>query len=302
MAIISGRSTRGLYNNGQAEYGTDANFTTFNHYTLDYLSGNSCFIVDFNVYGSTMLSNEFIPVDTTKWYQHGVSVKTIQRSYNNRLGSGHLGFSCYDKNFLFIDLLNCGGIGNTYLTREALPGDTTIYIQSNTEWHTGSTAVWRYVNFFPPSHPEWNVPFQYTRFTSYQYNQNGITLTGSGDYAVQLTSALPNIGYALPIGTPVSNAQAGGTYNYCHGAPDYPETWTTYVTAPFTGESRNSNVPFRFATKYIKFMNLMNYNYRGETSGNSATYGIDNIFLLQRPANNSIANTFFSITRTGTRI
>lgn len=302
MAIISGRSTRGLYNNGQAEYGTDANFTSFNYYTLDYLSGNSSFIVDFNVYGNSMVSDEFVPVDTSKWYQHGVSVKTLQRSYNNRLGSGHLGFSCYDKNKLFIDLRNCGGIGNTYLTREALPGDTILYIQSNAGWHTGSTTVWRYVNFFPPSHPEWNIPFEYTRFTNYLYNQNGITLTEQGDYAVQLTSALPNIGYLLPVGTPVSNAQAGGTYNYCHGNPDYPETWTTYLTQPFTGEARTSNLPFRFATKFIKFLNLMNYNYRLETSGNSARYAIDNVFLLERPGNTAVNSTFFSTTKIGRKI
>jgi hypothetical protein len=300
MACIAGKIGRGLYRNSQAEYGSDTGFTAYNYYAQESLSGSACFVVDFNTYGGTMISDDYIEVDTTKWYQHGVSVKTIQRSYNNRLGSGHLGFVCYDKDRQFIDTRNCGGIGNTFLSRQANPGDTVIYIQSNSDWHTGSTAVWRYVNFFPATHPEWNIPHTYTRFTNYQYNENGITLTAENDYEVQLTSALPNLGYPLPAGTPVSNAQAGGTFNYAHGAPDYSESWTTYITPPFTGESRNSTFPFRFATKYIRFNNLLNYNYRNETSGNSARYLIDNIFLIQLPDNNP-RNGIFTTAKTGIR-
>lgn len=298
MACIAGKLGRGLYRNGQAEYGTDVGFSTYNYYTQDSLSGSSCFVVDFNSYGGTMYGDDYIPVDTSKWYQHGASFKTIQRSYNNRLGTGYVGFACYDKDKLFIDLRNCGGIGNTYLSRDASPGDTVIYIQSNSEWHNGTTATSRFVNFFPASHPEWNVPFKYTRFTNYAYTSGGIALTAQGDYSVQLTSALPNIGYPLPAGTPVSNAQAGGNFNYANGLLEFPETWTTYVTPPFTGESRNSFYPFRFATKFIRFINLINYNYRTETSGNSARYLIDNIFLIQLP-NNSPRNNVFSTDRQG---
>ncbi len=298
MACIAGKIGRGLYKNSQGEYGSDVAFTTYNLYTSEAFSGSSCFVVDFNTYGSGLIGDDFVAVDTTKWYQHGMTVKPIQRSYNNRLGSGHLGFACYDKDKLFIDLINCGGIGNTYLSRQATAGDTTIYIQSNTSWYTGAVAGYRLVNFFPASHPEWNVPHYYTRLTGYAYNENGITLTGNGDYAVQLTAALPNLGYALPIGTPVSNAQYGGTYNYSNGAPDYPETWTTYYTPPFTGESRNSAYPFRYGTKFIKFMNLMNYNYRTEQAGNSARYLVDNIFLIELP-NSTPRDSFFSTTRLG---
>jgi hypothetical protein len=38
-----------------------------------------------------------------------------------------------------------------------------------------------------------------------------------------VTINMPNIGYATPAGTPISRGLAGGTYNYAHGAPNYPE-------------------------------------------------------------------------------
>jgi hypothetical protein len=107
---------------------------------------------------------------------------------------------------------------------------------------------------------------------------------------------MPNIGYATPAGTPISVGQAGGTFNYALGAPNYPETWTTYTTSPFTGENRNSSIPFRQATKYIRFLNLVNYNYREETVGNSARYLIDNVILVQSPNNQALPSSFFNRT------
>lgn len=139
MACIIGKTTKGLYPNGQGEYGTDFGFTSWNAYNAESYSGQTSLAIDFNVYGTTYFSDVYVPVDTTKWYQHGFIAKTIQRSYNNRLGSGLTGFACYDKNQLFISLQNCGGIGNTYLSRDANPGDTTIYIVDGTEWHNGAT-------------------------------------------------------------------------------------------------------------------------------------------------------------------
>ena len=89
---------------------------------------------------------------------------------------------------------------------------------------------------------------------------------------------MPDMGLGtLPAGTPVSNGKAGGTYSYAFSNPNYPETWTQKVTSVFTGESRNSSTPFRYATKYIKFMILKNYNQR--TGPNDCVWGISNIFL-----------------------
>ena len=88
---------------------------------------------------------------------------------------------------------------------------------------------------------------------------------------------MPSIGYSTPAGTPVSNGQAGGTYNYALGSPIYPEEWTRYATAPFTGEDRTSSVPFRYSTKYIKFLILRNHARRTETPQDHK-WALDNIF------------------------
>jgi hypothetical protein len=302
MAAHSGKAGMGLYRNGCGESGTDENFTGYNWYTADKLSGDGCFAVDYNVRGSGLLGEEFVPVDTSKYYYHSVSVKTYQRSYNNRLGSGHLGFACYDKNKNFIDLRNCGGVGNTYLSRAAAPGDTVIYLQSGSGWYTGSdvtnnNGIFRHVLFFPASHPDYGKPHEYTRFNYVRYT--GLVSHSNGDWMMTLDRALPDFGGTLPVGTPISRGVAGGTYNYCHGSPNYPETWTTYTTAPFTGENRNSVTPFRYGTKYIKFLNLRNYNYRSESGGEAARYLIDNVMLVQaKPSKSSshteIKSTFFN--------
>ena len=122
--------------------------------------------------------------------------------------------------------------------------------------------------------------YQYSRYLS-TYVGGSLTQTASGDWSVTLTGGLGNWGYSYPVGTKLSNTRHGGTYNYAHGSPTYDEEWETFTTPPFTGESRNSSYPFRYGTKYIRFMNLRNYNYRSETGGASAQYYLDNIMLTQ---------------------
>ena len=303
MAAFTGRTKMGLYENGKAQSGTDYEFTGYNYTTADALSGDGCFAVDYNVYGSGLQSDLYIPVDTSKYYIHSVSMKTYQTSYNGRNGSGHIGFACFDKNKSFIDLRNCGDVGNTTLSRAASPGDSVIYFTSSSGWYTGADvtanrAYYRQILFFPATHPDYGQAHRYTRFNNRSYYR--MEQTAQGDWAVYLdsrtgsqtnygntyASTLPDYGYSLPAGTPVSRGVAGGTYNYAHGAPVYPTTWTTYTTSPFTGENRNSGTPFRYGTKYIRYLNLRNYNYRSEQGGDSARYYIDNIMLIQLPEPN----------------
>lgn len=300
MACIAGKRELGFFKNGQAQLETDQFFSGYNYTDSDSLSGNGCFMVDYNVYGSTLFGDEYIEVDLNSYYIMTVSVKTFQRSYNNRLGSGHLGFACFDKNFSFIDLRHTGDLDKSYLTREANPGDSSIYVDR--AWFGGDTqsqmiyefqrAYARNILFFPPSHPDYSTPFQYSRI--WNRTVYSITQTELGDWEFKLSSdlgsgytytaaTLPDYGYPLPAGTPISRGAAGGTYNYALGAPVYDEEWQTFTTPPFKGASTNSAYPFRWGTKYIKFMNLRNYNYRTEQSGDSAKYYIDNIFLIKVP-------------------
>lgn len=309
MAIIYNRKTTGLFDNGCIQDGTNKNFTTYSSYSLDSLSGSHSIGVLSNAYGWSALGDQFIKVDTSKTYQLGISVKTIQNNYLGNPGSGHLGFACYDQFYNFIDLRNCGGIGNTTLSRDLNPGDPYAYITNSANWFVGAdvtnnAAAFRNFILFPSTHPYYGQPWKYTRigFGEYDIHYKSLVQTASGDWQAKLCNSsnvdinMPNTGYSTPAGTPVSRGEAGGTYNYALGNPDYPSTWTTYVTPSFTGESRNDTYPFRYSTKYIKFMNLRNYNYRTQTSGDSARYLLDNIILIECPGGKAIDNSFFSRT------
>jgi len=299
MGLIYNRRTTGLLENGAGQSGDNTNFTWMSRKTTegDYLSNGGSHFVGNNVYGSGALGSQYIPVDTSKVYQLAYSVKTITQSYNNRNGSGHLGFASYDENKTFIDLRHCKGLGDTQLTRAATPGDTTIYVSSGSGWSNSTTTHQRGLMLFGGIYP---YSGGYTRYsiTSNAYVTDGITDIGGGEWAISLVNGLPSWAAALdgtgkyPIGTYVANGRAGGTYNYAMGAPIYPQTWTTY-SAIISGESRNSGVPFRYGTKFIRFLNLRNYNYRSEQAGDSAKYVMDNLFFGEIPSVNDPLPTSF---------
>ena len=284
MSQVYGNPDLGLFDGGFRN-GTVNDFT-FGTYNAEGLS----FQKDFRKGsvrvtgggGSSFINSTFVPVDTSKTYQMLLYAKTRALGSDGNPAGGHIGFTCYDKNYSFIDLRNCGGLGNTTLSRAASPGDSVIYLNSATGWYTGSDvtnnrAYFRQLLFFPATHPDYSTAHEYTRFNNRSYYR--MEQTAQGDWAVYIdgnigsqtntgssgASTLPDYGYSLPAGTPVSRGAAGGTYNYALGAPNHPDgVWTRFATAPFTGESRNSSLPFRYATKFVKFMILRNYNRRTE--------------------------------------
>ena len=125
---------------------------------------------------------------------------------------------------------------------------------------------------------------------------NEVTDIGGGEIRLRFsdtagnTTTFPNIGYATPINTPVCNGMAGGTYNYALGNLEYPETWTKIYTPPFTGESRNSAYPFRYGTKYIQFMILLNYNHGSEVQ--DCVWALDDIFFGECENGKDYTNKF----------
>lgn len=290
MVALAGRRQFGLYTNGQGQYGNDTNFSYYNYTTDDCLSGDGCFVMDnVNNRGGTMQGDEYIAVDPANYsYVASVSVKTKTTNYLGNLGSGHLGFACYDENKNFISHQQAFSTSNTTLSRAANPGDTKIYIAnadaSMVTYMNHATSHYRSLNFYFAGSPYPTVG-GYTRYNMYaKVVQNSITQTGSGDWEITFTTGLPNWGYSYAVGTPVGRAFAGGSYNYAFGSPNYPTTWTTYTTPIMTGYttgSASSGADFRDGTKYIRFLNLVNYNYRTQTAGDAATYYIDNIMFYR---------------------
>lgn len=304
MAMVYNRYTTGLFENGGAQNSNNINFTTWNYTSSDGLSNGGCFAVDYNIYGSTGLSDQFIPVDLNKQYQMAVSAKGTANNYLGNPPGGHLGFACYDENYSFIDLRNCKDIGDTQLTRAAAPGDTTIYVADASGWSTSATTHQRALLLFGGNYP---YSGGYTRHVVYAngYNANGLTNLGGGEWSVTLPSGLPTYSDALdgnnqyPVGTYMANGRAGGTYNYAFGAPNHPipDGWITYSTGVMSGTSRNSGAQLRYGTKYIKFMNLRNYNTRTQSAGDSPRYLLDNIILVERPNGIPLPDSFFSSDR-----
>ena len=259
------------------------------------------------------IRSDFIEVDTSATYQMIAYAKTITKGSaqadnsdeGEGLAGGFMGFSCYDSSYRFIDNRNTGGKGNTTLSRALNAGDTHFYLTdgftqstfSGDGWLTGADlsydgssetqAFYRHVVLFPASHPEYSAAHKYSRIGLGDFNlrYKSLTQTDQGDWEGKFSNSddtdavFPDIGYATPAGTPVSRGVASGTYNYALGTYDYPlGEWTRYATAPFTGESSYVNTPFRFGTKYVRFLILKNYRRRNVATQDHV-YGIGNIFF-----------------------
>ncbi len=287
MATVYGKNTFGLFENGDFRSGTNTNFT-FGTYSTESIGIGKGSLQMVGLGGNNYNSTNYLEVDTNKTYQMICYARTITRGTQfNALAGGYIGFACYDGYKKHVELIQCGGVGNTYLSRDLNPGDSYAYISSSLGWSTSIYEYFRRLLIFPATHPDYGTPHQLSRIGAGDYNicyNQTITQMPEGDYRLTLQNTsdqamvFPNIGYATPAGTPVSNGQAGGTYNYALGNPNYPEVWTKYETPPFTGESRNSVYPFRYKTKYIRFFAYPNYNRRTDTIQDHV-YAYANIFF-----------------------
>jgi hypothetical protein len=290
MATIGGPSNFGLFRNGDFSSGSNANFTfgTFN--STNQFRGVGC-IQAVGGSGGSVFSDEFVEVNTSESYQLITYARTIQTgSFNGALAGGFMGFACYDYKYRFLDLAGQGGVGNTTLSRDLTAGDSYAYVNSTASFSKdNNNFFFRYFNVYPETHPDYYKPHYYTRIGMaggdylIMYSAS-IQQMPEGDYRLQFVTTtnvpttFPSIGYNTPAGTPISNGQAGGTFNYALGSPNYPLTWTRFSTDPFTGESRNSGIPFRYGTKYIRFLVLANFNVSSQVPQDHV-WALDKIFF-----------------------
>lgn len=278
MAIQYGRKDFGLFQNYNFEEGTARGWQTgvrsiYFGDSSDDVPTNQYSLRTFSTWSSGAWNNEWLPVDSTKTYTLSYRVKGLQQSSIGRNPQHYLGFTCFDSSFRFIDLRNCGDVGNTFLSRDLNVGDTHAYVQSSSGWPTGAdttSTLWYFRHFlvYPPTHPEYFQAHRYTRigFGDYNIHVKSAVQMPEGDWQMKFCDSNNNdltwqySAYPTPAGTPVARGVAGGTYNYCFGYLAYPPSsgWVTLV-ATFTGENRNSSTPFRYNTAYIRAMTLNNY-------------------------------------------
>ena len=278
-------SQKGRYQNflpnGNFQFG-NLNYSSGTENTTTTLPGSSYSLQMPQLWQSTFISDNYVEVDTSKSYRMVMQSRTLSKggSGNNVLSNGHVGFKTFDKDFRFIDQRNCGGLANTYLTRDLNPGDAYAYVsnQNNNWFAVGGIYYKRHFMIYPPSHPEFATPWEYTRIGYQENNQpiyyNEITDIGGGELKMRFANSsdqwvtFPNIGYPTPTGTPIMNGVASSTYNYVfpgNTTAPYGE-WSTYTSGVWTGEDRTGTTPFRYATKYIKFLHLINHSVPSGTS------------------------------------
>lgn len=310
MATRYNRRYYGLFDNGCGQDNNNDNFSSYSSFTGDPYSGEHCLAVDYNIYGTTTIGTQKVPVDpANKQYRIGAMAKSIKPNYLGNYGGGYMGFACYDKNNNFIDQRNTGQFGQTTLTRAANPGDSSIYVADASGWYTGSDWVSQrifcnYV-FFPATHPDYSTPYEYSRLgfgvgTTLYYDVLGPTDIGGGEWRIDILDVnrnaitLPDYGYALPAGTPIANTRAGGTYQYALGNPVVPTEWTSYKSSTMTGFGYGSGATFRYGTDSISWMNIRNYPIRSENSGDGAWYLLDNIILVETEIGATISDNIFT--------
>ncbi len=267
--------------NGDFRHGTNFNFTAEGTWsTTTPVTGYPAQITNPQVRQSGKLSSTFIEIpDTNEKYLYRLATRTLTKGGDSgeELTGGHKGFACYDSSYRFIDLRNCGGLANTTLSRDLTAGDEYAYVNDDniSSWRAvDSTYYFRHFCLNPAQSSEYGMPWEYTRIGYGVYNiyYNEITDVGGGEYRFKfftsggVATTFPDIGLDTPAGTPVFNGVAGGTYNYVFYPADGAfGSWSEFQSSYFAGENRNSSTPFRFATKYVKFLDLVNYAVPNET-------------------------------------
>lgn len=314
MASNYGKTNIGIFRNYNFESGNKDGWSPgvseiYANESKDDISGSKYSLKCYSSWSTANWNDDWVPIDTSKTWTLSYRVRTLNPNSNGSNMYAYLGFTTWDENFNFIDLRNCGDIGNTTLTRALNVGDEYVYIASNSGWGSEAQATYfKNIILYPPGHPKYGTPWKYTRIGFYDEGGNGelifseITQISGNEWRLKLArpnysvynpstpqlygetpTTFPNYGYSFPVGTPVSRGVAGGTYSYTFGAQTYSQNWTT-LSATFTGESRNSSAPFRYSTKYIRAMVL--YNYAQSNVGGAYPYAealFDRMLFLENP-------------------
>lgn len=217
---------------------------------------------------TTLLSDDYIPVDTSMSYSGKVSAKSVGASGNS---AAYFGIACYDRDRNFIGHHQNAHYTNTETTLAAdlVNGATTITVGSTANWQTSGTAVHtRYAGITVDGYQ--NYTYAKTSLPYTTYSGNVITLTS------------PYSGPTIKAGTAIANYYGGSGYNYFVASGiTVPNTWNTYtgtINPIQPGTYPVAESTFRFGTAFVKFLILANY---AQSSG--YTLYLDDFNLTQSP-------------------
>ena len=238
--------TNNLVLNGNLKYEDNTNFSSFTYDIDKYLyRTNASF---------TYITSDYIPIDEDCIYAGQCDIKDGTIGVNP--GNFYYGYACYDKDYNFINYQSVTHYTNTETTLASTlsNGDTTVYLTSAVNWQisTASTSL-RYIAVWNTGeYPDYTYTKLYEHYTNSETSGNTVTLDAAWDQGT------------ISAGTPVANASAGSTYNYKYASNvTAPLNWTTYggITYTSTGWVINQGSNnFRYGTKYIRMLFLMNRN------------------------------------------
>lgn len=255
-----------LVENGNGEYGSNFNFSGWT-----YNSSESSF--ETSAYQSIKYSDIYIPVNTNYKYKLEGLCKNLNAS---AMGKLYFGVACYDKNKKFIQHRECTFFpsSHTTLAQDLNDGDTIVYLTDASGWDNTDPGNYNYRKHFVHWYNSEYVPYTYSEvagdvhYLDVDYTANTITLQN------------PWSGGTIPAGTPVANGYDGGTYNYIAADNVIPPTnWTKYTGYIGPGEGGGDGSIFRYGTKYIKLLFLVNRLVSGSSLGikNLKFYNADTI-------------------------
>jgi hypothetical protein len=241
-----------LVKNGYLNMGNNTNLLPLNYWTLQYYSLPSSLQ---SVGGSWANSNEFIQVDPNKLYSLSGYFKSVGTSGSTSLT--YYGIDCYDRDYQQIGQYNTYHMVNTetVLSRDLNPGDTVMYVNNASNWkHTADVYNVKYVGISN------NI-----NYPDFAYTRNSFQFSDSNQVNNTITLVSAYTGPIVNAGTKVANyVNDGGGYRYNGASGAYPSTttWQNYSgTIQYTNiYNTSSDNIFRYATKYVKVLMLLNYS------------------------------------------
>jgi Tfp pilus assembly protein PilE len=235
-----------LVRNGYITTGDNTNFPSWTYTTSDYTSASGSLS---KAGSSESTTSDLIPIDINKSYIQTGSFKSIGGGGNSLT---YYGVATYDRDKLFIGYRNVNRFVNTEteLAQDLKPGDTVVYLKS--------AANWRKAADYP--HTRWLAIYPYKDYPIYTYTRYVYEFNDSEVNTNTITLKYPYSGQLITAGSKVSNNTDGNGYNYTTLCGiNVPNTWTNY-NGTITGESTfHSENIFRYGTKYIQILFLLNY-------------------------------------------
>lgn len=266
-----------LVTNGSGLLGSNQNFSGFTFVTDDAPPGAAGSFDSPPGVTATKVTDEFMPVDTSKVFKCSFQAKQKGATTGGYL---YAGCAAYDTYKLQISPQHVMYIPNTLTTLAVAlnPGDTTITLASSANWygtaskpagasvHLRSIIWWDYVDQGGKAWPE----------LTYSRNWSGSSYWADGGITGNvITLSAPYSGPARPVGTKLSNGSSGGTYMYMTGVANIvvPKDWTVYSNT-ITGITQGGASPafatgWPFGTAFTKLIWLVNRTSTGGSDTSS---------------------------------